>query len=72
MAALYKLYSFRLKPIFFYTYSVFCLQGLFMTSLFLLSWTLTGSWLAGVLTAVRDGVSKKEILKSISSLVVVK
>ena len=58
MAALYKLYSFRLKPIFFYTYSVFCLQGLFMTSLFLLSWTLTGSWLAGVLTAVREGSLK--------------
>ena len=52
MAAIYKLVSFRLNPIFFYTYSVFSLQGLFMTSLYLLSWSLTGSWLAGLLTAV--------------------
>ena len=26
MAALYKIYSFRLNPIFFYTYAVFALQ----------------------------------------------
>ena len=58
MAAIYKLYSFRLNPIFFYTYSVFCLQGVFMTSLYLLSWSLTGSWLAGLLTAVREGSLK--------------
>ena len=55
MAAIYKIYSFRLNPIFFYTYSVFFLQGVFMTSLYLLSWSLTGSWLAGLLTAVRKG-----------------
>ena len=62
LAAIYKLYSFRLNPIFFYTYSVFCLQGVFMTSLYLLSWSLSGSWLAGVLTAVREGVSKEEVV----------
>ena len=52
LAAAYKVFSFRLSPIFFYTYSVFCLQGVFMTSLYLLSWSMTGSWLSGVLTAV--------------------
>ena len=51
LAAVYKVYSFRLRPIFFYTYSVFFLQGVYMTSLYLLSWSLTGSWLTGVLTA---------------------
>ena len=52
LAALYKIYTFRLSPIFFYTYAVFWLQGVFLASLYLLAWSITGSWLAGVLTAV--------------------
>ncbi len=51
LAAIYKIYDFRLRPILFYTYSVFFLQGLYMSSLYLLSWSLSGSWLTGVLTA---------------------
>merc|ERR1719266_3231672 len=63
LAAIYKLYSFRLNPIFFYTYSVFCLQGVFMTSLYLLSWTLSGSWLAGLLTAVSVMVNRFDVTR---------
>ena len=36
LAALFKLYSFRLAPIFFYTYSVFFLQGVFLSALYLI------------------------------------
>ena len=52
LAAVYKIYDFRLKPILFYTYSVFCLQGVYLSSLYLISWTLSGSWLTGVLTSI--------------------
>ena len=52
LAAIYKIYDFRLKPIFFYTYSVFFLQGVYLSCLYLMSWSLTGSWLTGVLTAI--------------------
>ena len=52
LAALYKVYNFRLSPIFFYTYSVFSLQGLYLSALYILAWSLSGTWLAGVLTAI--------------------
>ena len=52
LAALYNTYNFRLSPIMFYTYSVFSLQGLYLSALYLLTWSLSGSWLAGVLTTI--------------------
>lgn len=39
------------EPIFFYINSVFVLHGLLVCSLFVISWMLSGSWLAGSLTA---------------------
>ena len=50
LAAIYKFYDFRQPPILFYVYAVFCLQGVYLCCLYLLAWSLTGSWLAGVLT----------------------
>lgn len=58
LAALYKVYNFRLSPIFFYTYSVFFLQGVFLSALYILTWSLTGTWLAGVLTAVTITINR--------------
>ncbi|KAL3983281.1 Q-cell neuroblast polarization family protein [Acanthocheilonema viteae] len=57
LAVLYKFFaSFRLlrdyylpKPILFYVYSCFAFAGFGVTTLFLLVWTLTGSWLYGML-----------------------
>ncbi|VDK63247.1 unnamed protein product [Onchocerca ochengi] len=57
LAILYKFFaSFRLlqdyylpKPILFYVNSCFIFAGFGVTTLFLLSWTLTGSWLYGLL-----------------------
>jgi len=40
------------EPIYFYIDVVFALHGLLLCSLFLTSWSLSQSWLAGVLTAV--------------------
>jgi len=63
LAALYKIYNFRLSPIFFYTYSVFSLQGLYLSALYLLAWTLSGTWLAGVLTAVTLTINRFDITR---------
>lgn len=57
LAVLYKFFaSFRLfrdyclpKPILFYVYSCFTFAGFGVTTLFLLAWAVTGSWLYGLL-----------------------
>uniref|UniRef100_A0A4W4H278 Dpy-19 like C-mannosyltransferase 3 n=1 Tax=Electrophorus electricus TaxID=8005 RepID=A0A4W4H278_ELEEL len=41
-----------LEPIYFYIYTVFALQALYVLGLFITSWMLSDSWLAGVLTGV--------------------
>ncbi|GAB1605595.1 probable C-mannosyltransferase DPY19L3 isoform X1 [Argonauta hians] len=41
----------RFKPIFFYINTIFALHGLLVSSLFVTAWILSGSWMAGVLTA---------------------
>ena len=50
LASLYRLYSFNMEPILFYVEVVFSLQGLYAAMLFLISWSLSGTWLSGVLT----------------------
>lgn len=39
-------------PIFFYTYFIFLLTFILITSLFLLSWSISGSWLSGLLAYI--------------------
>lgn len=51
LASLYRIYNFRLEPIFFYVEAVFSLQGFLMSAFFLIAWHLSGTWLAGVLTS---------------------
>jgi len=63
LAGLYNIYSFRLSPIFFYTYAVFALQGVFLSALYLISWSLSGSWLTGVLTAVYAVVNRFDVTR---------
>ncbi|XP_076854411.1 protein C-mannosyl-transferase DPY19L3 isoform X2 [Brachyhypopomus gauderio] len=41
-----------LEPIYFYIYTVFALQAVYVLALFITSWMLSDSWLAGVLTGV--------------------
>ena len=49
-AVLYRVYSFGMTPVMFYVNVVFSLQGLFLAAKFLITWHISGSWLAGVLT----------------------
>ncbi|BFZ09497.1 hypothetical protein BsWGS_12536 [Bradybaena similaris] len=51
LASIYKLLGISVRPILFYTYSIFCLHGFLVSALCLLTWLLSDSWLAGVLTA---------------------
>ncbi|XP_053732008.1 probable C-mannosyltransferase DPY19L3 isoform X2 [Synchiropus splendidus] len=41
-----------LEPIYFYIYTVFSLQAVYLIGLYLTAWLLSGSWLAGVLTGL--------------------
>ena len=41
-----------------HTCPVFCLQGVYLCCLYLLAWSLTGSWLAGVLTTAMVATSR--------------
>uniref|UniRef100_A0AAY4EQR5 C-mannosyltransferase DPY19L3 n=1 Tax=Denticeps clupeoides TaxID=299321 RepID=A0AAY4EQR5_9TELE len=41
-----------LEPVYFYIYTVFALQAVYVIALFITSWLLSGSWLAGALTGV--------------------
>uniref|UniRef100_A0A673WN58 Dpy-19 like C-mannosyltransferase 3 n=1 Tax=Salmo trutta TaxID=8032 RepID=A0A673WN58_SALTR len=41
-----------LEPVYFYIYTVFSLQAVYVIALFITSWLLSGSWLAGALTGV--------------------
>uniref|UniRef100_A0A3B3RLH1 Dpy-19 like C-mannosyltransferase 3 n=1 Tax=Paramormyrops kingsleyae TaxID=1676925 RepID=A0A3B3RLH1_9TELE len=53
LSILYRLLPVQeyLEPIYFYIYTVFSLQALYVTSLYATSWFLSDSWLAGALTA---------------------
>ncbi|ESN95211.1 hypothetical protein HELRODRAFT_87041 [Helobdella robusta] len=53
LAAIYRNVPFissYMEPVFFYIYVVFFLHGLMICSLFVMTWVLSGTWLAGVLT----------------------
>ncbi|XP_077569978.1 protein C-mannosyl-transferase DPY19L3 [Stigmatopora nigra] len=41
-----------LEPMYFYIYSVFSLQAVYVMALYMTAWLLAGSWLAGALAAV--------------------
>ncbi|KAJ8417859.1 hypothetical protein AAFF_G00227020 [Aldrovandia affinis] len=40
-----------LDPVYFYIYTVFALQAVYVIALYITSWLLSGSWLAGALSA---------------------
>lgn len=40
-----------LQPVYFYIYTVFALQAVYVIALYITSWLLSGSWLAGAVTA---------------------
>ncbi|KAG9352524.1 hypothetical protein JZ751_020938, partial [Albula glossodonta] len=53
LSILYRLLPIQnyLEPVYFYIYTVFALQAVYVIALYITSWLLSGSWLAGVLTA---------------------
>jgi len=52
LSIFYRFYNFNLRPILFYAYFVFSLQGVFLCALYLTAWSISGTWLSGVLTVV--------------------
>ncbi|XP_030576687.1 probable C-mannosyltransferase DPY19L3 isoform X1 [Archocentrus centrarchus] len=53
LSVLYRLLPIQtyLEPVYFYIYTVFSLQAVYVIALYLTAWLLSGSWLAGALTA---------------------
>lgn len=41
-----------LEPVYFYIYTVFSLQAVYVMALYLTAWLLSGSWLAGALSGI--------------------
>ncbi|XP_049458581.1 probable C-mannosyltransferase DPY19L3 isoform X3 [Epinephelus fuscoguttatus] len=54
LSVLYRLLPIQsyLEPVYFYIYTVFSLQAVYVIALYLIAWLLSGSWLAGTLTGV--------------------
>lgn len=54
LGVLYRLLPIQsyLEPVYFYIYTVFSLQAVYVIALYLTAWLLSGSWLAGALTGV--------------------
>lgn len=54
LSVLYRLLPLQsyLEPVYFYIYTVFSLQAVYVIALYLTAWLLSGSWLAGALTGV--------------------
>ncbi|XP_056134366.1 probable C-mannosyltransferase DPY19L3 isoform X3 [Lampris incognitus] len=54
LSLLYRLLPIQayLEPVYFYIYTVFSLQAVYLIALYLTAWLLSGSWLAGALTGV--------------------
>lgn len=51
LGALYRILPIKMEYVYFYINTVFGLHGIYMMSLFASSWILSGSWLAGLLSA---------------------
>nr|XP_043885461.1 probable C-mannosyltransferase DPY19L3 isoform X2 [Solea senegalensis] len=54
LSVLYRLLPIQsyLEPVYFYIYTVFSLQAVYVIALYLTAWLLSGSWLAGALTGI--------------------
>ncbi|KAJ0056346.1 hypothetical protein NL108_006454, partial [Boleophthalmus pectinirostris] len=54
LSVLYRLLPIQsyLEPVYFYIYTVFSLQAVYVMALYLTAWLLSGSWMAGALTGV--------------------
>ncbi|XP_029982908.1 probable C-mannosyltransferase DPY19L3 isoform X1 [Sphaeramia orbicularis] len=54
LSILYRLLPIQayLEPVYFYIYTVFSLQAVYVIALYLTAWLLSGSWLAGALAGV--------------------
>ncbi|CAL1537448.1 unnamed protein product [Lymnaea stagnalis] len=51
LAFIYRTLQLKVPPIMFYIYCGFGLQALLVSSLYIMAWLLSGSWLAGLLSA---------------------
>ncbi|XP_020556585.1 probable C-mannosyltransferase DPY19L3 isoform X1 [Oryzias latipes] len=54
LSVLYRLLPIKtyLEPVYFYIYTVFSLQAVYVIALYLTAWLLSGSWLAGALAGL--------------------
>uniref|UniRef100_A0A803TRT5 Dpy-19 like C-mannosyltransferase 3 n=1 Tax=Anolis carolinensis TaxID=28377 RepID=A0A803TRT5_ANOCA len=51
LSILYTVFQNFLEPVYFYIYTVFGLQSVYVIALYVTSWLLSGTWLSGVLAA---------------------
>ncbi|XP_071747325.1 protein C-mannosyl-transferase DPY19L3 isoform X2 [Lepeophtheirus salmonis] len=51
LGVVYSVYDFGLEPIFFYIKATFALQGILMMAFYLISWRISGTWVAGIVTS---------------------
>ena len=59
LSILYNLFKPDMRPIIFYVDGVFSLQVVYYSALYLISWSLTGTWLSGVLALVYASMNRK-------------
>ncbi|XP_041048368.1 probable C-mannosyltransferase DPY19L3 isoform X2 [Carcharodon carcharias] len=54
LSILYRILSLQryLEPVYFYLYTVFGLQALYVISIYITSWLLSGTWMSGALAAI--------------------
>uniref|UniRef100_A0A670ICX9 Dpy-19 like 4 n=1 Tax=Podarcis muralis TaxID=64176 RepID=A0A670ICX9_PODMU len=52
-----------IEPVYFYIGIVFGLQGIYVTALFVTSWLMSGTWLAGMLTVVWFIINRADTTK---------
>ncbi|GCC30646.1 protein C-mannosyl-transferase DPY19L3 isoform X2 [Chiloscyllium punctatum] len=54
LSILYKMLFIEryLEPVYFYLYTVFGLQAVYVTSMYITSWLLSGTWMSGALAAI--------------------
>ncbi len=65
LSVIYKIIRPDMAPILFYVSGVFSFQVVFYSALFLISWSLTGSWFSGVLALVYASMNRKVLFLSI-------
>ena len=73
LSVLYRIIQPDMAPILFYVSGVFSLQVVLYSALFVISWSLTGTWFSGVLALVYASMNRKvSFFKGILSFIILR